>query len=89
MYHIHPSAHHYTVYIISFTYHPCKYQVLPHTNGKSLPIHLHIVNIVSDDDYDDDDDWQMLERMSANISFVGETLDSIASAAAAASGLSQ
>ena len=46
-------------------------------------------NIVSDDDYDDDDDWQMLERMSANISFVGETLDSIASAAAAASGLSQ
>ena len=48
-------------------------------------------NIVSDDDYvdDDDDDCQMLERMSANISFVGETLDSIASAAAAASGLSQ
>ena len=26
---------------------------------------------------DDDDDWQMAERRSANISFVGETLDSI------------
>ena len=29
------------------------------------------------DDDDDDDDWQMAERRSANISFVGETLDSI------------